>query len=93
MSLKVLPIVIGLGALLAGCASAGWHTYPSETQLAQNGVQEICHSSTPTGTNLPVRECHTQTEWDQMRENGNDQLNLDAARSMPTTDGGSANGR
>jgi hypothetical protein len=85
--------VAGLGLLLTGCA--GWHTYPqaSSTEVAQNGVHQICHTIAVTGSTIPTRECHSQEEWDRMRETGNDQLNQDSAPSLPRTDPGSANGR
>jgi hypothetical protein len=96
-----LLAVASLGLLLAGCASSGWHTYaqappapkPIQTAAATGPNRMICHDTAPTGSLLPTRECHTAAEWDRLRMSGMDNLNLDAARSMPTTDPGSATGR
>jgi hypothetical protein len=93
-----LVLVAACGALLAGCASAGWHTYaqqPKGTQLASDGTKLalICRDQAATGTRMIKRECHTQAEWDTMANDSMTQFNQDAARSMPMTDPGSASGR
>jgi hypothetical protein len=75
--------VAGLGLLLTGCA--GWHTYAQapRTEVAQNGVHQVCHTMAVTGSTIPTRECHTQEQWDRMRATGNDQLNNDTTAHMP----------
>ena len=99
MRLLSLLALASLGSLLAGCASAGWHTYaaapppPKAIQTASAGEHLICHDTAPTGSLLPKRECHTAAEWEHQRMNGMDDLNLNAGRSMPSTDPGSSTGR
>jgi len=92
-----LMLVAACGALLTGCASAGWHTYanqPHDQQLAANGqLALICRNQAATGTRMIKRECHTQQEWDSMANDSMTQFNQDAARSLPMTDPGSASGR
>jgi hypothetical protein len=93
-----LITLAAVGSLLCGCASAGWHTYaqqPHGTQLADDGTKLalICRDQAPTGSKIVKRECHTQAEWDSLAEGNMQQLNQTAARSMPMTNPGSANGR
>jgi hypothetical protein len=84
-----LLAVVSFGSLLAACASTGWHTYaaappapkPIQTAAATGPNRVICHDTAPTGSLLPKRECHTAAEWDHLRMNGMDDLNLNAARS------------
>jgi hypothetical protein len=94
---RIVLLVAGLGALLCGCASAGWHTYaqqPRNSQLAANGQSAlICRDTAPTGTKLVKRECRTQAEWDTLADDSMQKFNQNAARSMPMTDPGSASGR
>ena len=92
-----LICIASLGALLSGCASAGWHTYaqqPRGQQMAANGQSAlICREQAATGSRMIKRECHTQQEWDSMANDSMTQFNQDAARSLPTTDPGSGMGR
>jgi hypothetical protein len=92
-----LILIAGLGALLCGCASIGWHTYaeaPRGVQLAADGTKLalICRDQAPTGSKIVKRECHTQAEWDTLAEDNMQQFNQNAARSSPVTDMGSATG-
>ena len=84
--------IAACGALLSGCASAGWHTYaqaPKGQQLAENGTSAlICRDTAPTGSRLARRECHTQAEWDTLAGDSMNQLNQNAARTMGTTNMG-----
>jgi hypothetical protein len=93
-----LILVAAAGSLLCGCASTGWHTYanaPRGQQLAADGTKLalICRDQAPTGSRMVKRECHTQAEWDALAGDSMQQFNQDAARSMPMTNPGSANGR
>jgi len=93
-----LILAAGTCALLGGCTSMGWHTYaqaPRSQQVAANGTNAalICRDLAPTGSRMVRRECHTQAEWDTLAEGAMQQFNQDAARSLPSTNPGSATGR
>ncbi|HEX3408183.1 MAG TPA: hypothetical protein VHS81_13175, partial [Caulobacteraceae bacterium] len=64
-------------------------------QVAANGttVALICKDLAPTGSRMVRRECHTQAEWDSLAEGSMQQLNQDAARSLPSSNPGSSTGR
>lgn len=92
MSRISLILVAGLGALLCGCASMGWHTYaaqPRQAQVAANGQSAlVCRDTAPTGTKMVKRECHTQAEWDTLADDSMQKFNQNATRSMSTTNVG-----
>jgi len=96
MARASLTLLAASGALLAGCASMGWHTYasaPRAQQMAANSPDQICKDLAPTGSRMVRRECHTRAEWDSLADEQMQKFNQDAARSLPTTDPGSASGR
>lgn len=97
MPRTALILLASLGALLGGCTSTSWHTYasaPRSQQLAAaNSPGMICKDQAPTGSKMVRRECHTQAEWDTLADGEMQKFNTDAARSLPSTNPGSATGR
>jgi hypothetical protein len=56
--------------------------------------QIVCMRIENTGSRLATdKECHTRAEWVQMRSTGVDAFGIVSAAHLPTTDGGSMNGR
>ena len=87
-------------SLLAACAtpkseSASATAKPESTpatakpeQVAHNsGDQLICRSVEVTGSRMPTRECHTSSEWARLKSEGEDQLGVEAQRSLATPGG------
>lgn len=82
----VLGFAMGLAGL-AGTAlaqSAGPSPAASSTDNDPNRI--VCHSTpAPTGTRIGAgRECHTQKQWDEMRQQDQQTLNSVQLKGMAT---------
>jgi hypothetical protein len=88
-----LPVVVGLAWLLAGCASAQWHTYTQQktppnavgATLASSGHPLTCRVEAPTGSLLRKKECHSQSEWTRIDSASENNFNMEAAHSAAAT--------
>jgi hypothetical protein len=64
----------------AGVAQPGTVAAAAPTQPKADADKPVCRSSVPTGSRLPVRECHTQAQWDQMAADAK-QMTQDSQRN------------
>jgi hypothetical protein len=87
-------VVAGFGlaafVVLASCAT------PKPTQVAaatataapaQDPDKPICKRVETTGSRLPTTECHTLREWGIINKEGEDSLQQDTMRQMPSRGG------
>jgi hypothetical protein len=99
--LQMRSVMAGFGLaaviLVAGCAT------PKPAQLAaasppptsatataastQDPDKPICKKVMTTGSRLPTTECHTPQEWGIINKEGEDALQQDTTRQMPSRGG------
>ena len=88
--MRIASFAVGFSAvcLLTACAApkAQLAAAPQPQQAtADKGL--ICASIEVTGSRMPVKECHTQTEWAAIKGHGTDSLMQDTGRTMPSAGG------
>lgn len=89
-----IGLTLGAGAcLLAACetpktgAAAQPTTQPAQQASAGSKPGLICASVQITGSRLSKSECHTAGEWARIKAEGTDELQLEAAHSLPSKGG------
>lgn len=85
--------VSAVAVVLVGCETpkVDGAAQPSQQAAANAQPREVCVSVVDTGSRLPEKECHTVSEWQQIKAHGASALNVDAERKMgacvPTSEG------
>lgn len=92
MRLTLVAAAFGAGCvLLTACATPKAENAPAAakpTQTADTSRDHlVCRTVDVTGSRLPVRECHTTTEWARLKTQGTDQLGVEAQRASQGASG------